>query len=584
MNLPRSTLLALSLAAAGASASHAASIDVACVPADLIAAFATVEANPDASNTLNLAADCIYSIALAQAGENPFVGNPALPIVSRPQALVVNGNGATIERSSAGGTPDFRLMQFGLFGAAPPPGDLVVTLNDLTLRNGRVVTAAPAFPLTNGGAVVFRGDDGDELRVNRTLFIDNEADSAGGLSLAAFPGPIAVAIADSEFRDNRAFISGGGLQLENATGSVASSIIADNVVNETGITPPGFGPDPTRGEAGAAGLACYGCNDMTLSDLVVSGNQANGIGGGGVAIVGGQVRIERSRIQANGAQAFSHGPAVGDEGGRKGEGGDGGGLVAMEGFFQRVTLDIVDSAILGNIAARRGGGIATAGENADAGTKSVIRIANTTISGNTAGDAAGGIAIGGGDVSLINVTVAGNTARYAGGVGIGHYNYDGIMFTNANDPPITVGSARFINTVIGGNTGTDPAFDSDDCAIELDAETDGGGVLENVFSLLQVDAPSFPDDYRCNDTFPFALVADPLLGPLADNGGLDPSHLPLPGSPLINAGSIAAIPLDIVSTNDQRGVGFPRLVFSAIDIGSIELGAPIELFEDGFED
>lgn len=583
MRLPR-TIPAVSviLACAAAPAVQAADIDVPCDPADLVAAFTTVQGNSDTSNTLELAADCTYTFSAGQAPENAQVGATALPIVSRPQDLVVNGNGATIERSTANGTPEFRLLQFGLFGGAPPPGDLLVTLNDLTVRNGRVVTPPGNFPLTYGGGVAFRGDPGDVFRMNGARLLDNEADSAGGLSVAAFPGPIVVAIADSEFRGNRAFVSGAGLQLENSSGGVASSIIADNILNAAGITPPGFGMDPTRGEAGAAGLACYGCTALILSDLTVTGNQANGIGGGGVTVVGGQVRIERSRIESNTAVAFSHGPTVGDEGGRKGEGGDGGGLVAMEGFFQRIVLDVVDSAILDNSASRRGGGIATAGENADPGTKSIIRIANTTISGNSAGDAAGGIAIGGGEVSLINVTVTDNTARYAGGVGIGHYAYDGIMFTG-NMGLVTVGSARFINSIIGGNIATDETVQVPDCAIELETETDGGGVLENVFSLLQVDAPQFPDDYRCNDTFPFAVMADPMLGPLADNGGLDPSHVPLLGSPVIDAGSLAAIPLDFDFATDQRGAGFPRVVSGEIDMGSIEY-FEAGIFEDGFED
>lgn len=583
MRLSRTIPLSVLFACAVVPTVQSATIAVDCDSADLVAAFAEVEANSDAANTLNLAADCTYTFSVGQVPENVQVGAAALPIVKRPQDLVINGNGATIERSTAGGTPEFRVLQFGSFAGAPQPGDFLVTLNDLTVRNGLVRTPAGDFPLTYGGGVAFRGDTGDVFSMNGTLLIGNEADSGGGLSVAAFPGPIAVAIADSEFRENRAFMSGAGLQLENSSGGVGSSIVANNILNVTGITPPGFGPDPTRGEAGAAGLACYGCTALTLSDLTVTGNQANGIGGGGVAVIGSNVRIERSRIESNSAVAFSHGSAVGSEDGRKGEGGDGGGLVAMEGFFQRVVLDVVDSAIINNSASRRGGGIATAGDNADPGDKSIIRIANTTISGNTAEDSAGGIAIGGGEVSLVNVTVTGNTARYAGGVGIGHYDYDGIMFTNPNAPTITVGSARFINTIIGGNIATDETVQVPDCAIELDTETDGGGVLENVFSLLQVDAPEFPDDYRCNDTFPFALVADPMLGPLADNGGLDPSHVPLPGSPVIDAGDVAAIPLDFDFTTDQRGAGFPRVAFAEIDMGSIEYSMP-EIFEDGFED
>jgi hypothetical protein len=63
---------------------------------------------------------------------------------------------------------------------------------------------------------------------------------------------------------------------------------------------------------------------------------------------------------------------------------------------------------------------------------------------------------------------------------------------------------------------------------------------------------------------------DPLLGPLADNGGPTPTYRPLPGSPAIDA-----IPFywwqvcDEDLAVDQRGL--PRPVGGACDIGAVEL-------------
>lgn len=65
---------------------------------------------------------------------------------------------------------------------------------------------------------------------------------------------------------------------------------------------------------------------------------------------------------------------------------------------------------------------------------------------------------------------------------------------------------------------------------------------------------------------------DPLLGPLADNGGSTLTHMPLAGSPLIDAGSNDACP-----ATDQRG--FTRPVDgtgdgqAVCDIGAVEAGA-----------
>jgi hypothetical protein len=66
------------------------------------------------------------------------------------------------------------------------------------------------------------------------------------------------------------------------------------------------------------------------------------------------------------------------------------------------------------------------------------------------------------------------------------------------------------------------------------------------------------------------LGADPLLGPLANNGGPTQTHVPLPGSPVIDAGD-PAIP-DPPPT-DQRG--FPRIVGPAVDLGSVEAQASV---------
>ena len=67
-----------------------------------------------------------------------------------------------------------------------------------------------------------------------------------------------------------------------------------------------------------------------------------------------------------------------------------------------------------------------------------------------------------------------------------------------------------------------------------------------------------------------ALTGDPLLGPLADNGGPTPTFALLLGSPAINAVD-AATCADPATVNnlDQRGVTRPQGI--ACDIGAFEL-------------
>ena len=123
------------------------------------------------------------------------------------------------------------------------------------------------------------------------------------------------------------------------------------------------------------------------------------------------------------------------------------------------------------------------------------------------------------------------------------------------------GSLTVINSIIAGNTddGTAPDLLVDDAVTELVAEhsligdTTGSLITASTGTGNILDQPA-------------------LLGPLADNGGPTLSHALLAGSPAIDAGSAAlAVDTDgnLLST-DQRGIGFDRINFGQVDIGSFE--------------
>jgi hypothetical protein len=66
-------------------------------------------------------------------------------------------------------------------------------------------------------------------------------------------------------------------------------------------------------------------------------------------------------------------------------------------------------------------------------------------------------------------------------------------------------------------------------------------------------------------------VIDPLLDPLADNGGPTFTHALLPGSPAINAGDLnAQAGIDGFPEFDQRGLPFVRVSGGRIDMGAFE--------------
>src|SRR6185369_7242948 len=75
-------------------------------------------------------------------------------------------------------------------------------------------------------------------------------------------------------------------------------------------------------------------------------------------------------------------------------------------------------------------------------------------------------------------------------------------------------------------------------------------------------------------------IADPRLGPLANNGGLTLTHLLLPDSPALETGALATAGSGGVPLYDQRGTPYPRVVDydntggAKLDIGAVEMPRP----------
>jgi CSLREA domain-containing protein len=171
-----------------------------------------------------------------------------------------------------------------------------------------------------------------------------------------------------------------------------------------------------------------------------------------------------------------------------------------------------------------GGGVANAG-----GT---MTVSNSTFFDNTASSSGGGISTGtvGNSTSITSTTIAGNTANLdAGGIQGG------------------VGQTSLRSVLISGNTDTSGG-NAPDCAQQA-------GFFESSGDTLVADPTGCggltngPGDIEGQD---------PLLGPLAYNGGPTRTLSLLAGSPAINAA-------DECPPDDQRGA--PR---SACDIGSYE--------------
>ncbi len=251
---------------------------------------------------------------------------------------------------------------------------------------------------------------------------------------------------------------------------------------------------------------------LTIRYCVISDNVA--IGGGGVSNYGALTIV---------ASTISNNVARGD-GPRGVECGGGGGVKSSKG-----TLRIVNSTITGNRAGLRseglGGGIRT-------GCGCTAEIVNSTISGNKATRYGGGIAAAG-TVRITHCTVSNNTVTGGGGA----------LWVR--------GEVSIENTIVANNIG------GKNCVVHKDSGGQG---------TLGTTSNSLIGDGSCGVDF----SGNPMLGPLANNGGDTWTHALLPGSPAIDA--IPAISCTLPT--DQRGMPRPVAQTSPdtpCDVGAFEV-------------
>ncbi|HKY62213.1 MAG TPA: choice-of-anchor Q domain-containing protein [bacterium] len=295
--------------------------------------------------------------------------------------------------------------------------------------------------------------------------------------------------------------------------------------------------------------------DLTLQEVVLTGNDA-GRGGGlyydgneGVNLV-----IIDSTIDGNVVEEIA------PQGG--GFCGGGGGI-----YIQQGNVSIVGTTISNNQAlSDSGGGICDDSE--------YLFLTNSTVSSNTALGDGGGIVSSGGLKGLYNVTIAFNEATE--GAGGGMFNGG-----NSDDERFTT---EIFNTIVAQNT----AASSPDCIGEF--LTGGNNLIGQIGPNDQ--CTNFVDGSNGDQVGTDTAPIDPLLGPLADNGGPTQTHALLVGSPAIDRGNpngCQALDFDafvpdssdplvfFTLTDDQRHLTRPVAILDPAvpicDIGAFEVQA-----------
>lgn len=272
---------------------------------------------------------------------------------------------------------------------------------------------------------------------------------------------------------------------------------------------------------------------VEISNLTLT--NGNAAPGGSMSLTGSNVTITNSMLINN--NSGSNGGAI-DNG--------------------TTTLTLINSTLSNNTTGNFGGAINNPGG-------SLLTIRNSILSNNTTGNDGGAITNLGGTLDISNSTVINNTAQNCGG-GIGNIG--------------TIINVQ--NTIVSGNNGMGlgglpPADDFCNLGAPTAVTSAGGNLIGQVSAT---DGTVGVFNQENDQTGTPANLLDPLLGPLADNGGPTLTHLPLDSSPAIDAGlNTATLP-----ATDQRGL--PRLMNGNVDIGSVETqgdGPDEVFFANGFE-
>lgn len=205
------------------------------------------------------------------------------------------------------------------------------------------------------------------------------------------------------------------------------------------------------------------------------------------------------------------------------------------GLYNRGVVLISDSTIDGNTATTYGGGILDFG--------SEMQVSNSTLANNSAGMLGGALMSRSVNLDLVNSTLSGNLGAPGGAV-------------------LQADTVIMSNSILAGNEGSD-------CTTTVTFQSNDFNLIENGASDCEINGVGL-------------VQADPLLGPLQDNGGLTQTLSPMTGSPAIDAGNDASC-----LSRDQNGTVRPfdgdADGTARCDIGSVEFVID-EFFADGFED
>jgi parallel beta-helix repeat protein/predicted outer membrane repeat protein len=540
------------------------------------------------------------------------------------KALTITGPGST--KLTISGNNNSRI--FNLYGGS----GVTTSITGLTLTQGKLTLytqGAGVFSNENlalsdvvisqcsgvgrgGGLSVHPGSSSTVTMTNCTI-----SGNSGKYGAGAFLYRTNSTITNTTISGNKASVRGGGMKLYKGTATIDGCTISGNHAYGTG----------------GAGLFLYKLSSVTVKNCTISGNNANNKRGGGLflfsntnpAIQNCNITNNQANYSGGGVYAKQSGTyvqnvtiqntTISGSSAAKGAGiyqnngtlavtgstisnnatlyGGGGG-----GYLSNLTVTIQSSTISNNTAnINDGGGLylasnthatiqdstfsgnhAGVGSTNDGGavylgTACSLTAQRCTFSGNTATSAGGAISTYSGPVTLENCTLTGNAVTGSGRGGgalnlLASVNNTIRNCTIANNSTNTGnGGGVYMNGTATGTMTITSSIIAKNTYNGVANDVSGTVVATSDHNLIGVNTglTGISNLSNGNQIGTAASPIDPLLGALANNGGPTQTMALLAGSPAIDKGSNPAN-----LTTDQRGTGFPRVIGTAIDIGSFE--------------
>ena len=394
-------------------------------------------------------------------------GDGQLTLAEAIQAANTN----TASADAAAGEADGDVIQFdpSLAGLTLElPAELSIT-EDLMIQGGDL-----GIEVDGNGSRIFNITTDEAVTLGGLTLTGGSASEGGAISST---GGGRLIVANMTFTDNTATSDtdgGGAIFNDGGTLIVNSSLFDDNVAS---------------GSSGSGGAIYSESGTVLVIDSDFYNNVANRAGGA-FELVDGAIRIFNSRVGEEG-----RGNVAGPEG--SANPGNGGGL-----HISGVARTVVDGgSFTANIAGLEGGGLWN-----QVGSTMVIRnsatISDNVAEGAGADDGGGGIFNNGGDVSVTNSQISGNTASGAAGSGGGLFSTDGrIVFDNSlvidNSAARAGGGVEVID---GSLLFSSTSVDANDVGIDVTAAPgNGGGLHISGVARTVIDDSSFSDNVAAQE-------------------------------------------------------------------------------------